>query len=537
MHPKKNLPTLALVLILVTAFSGAAAGQCILANPSFEIGPSGMRVFAGWEQFGSIGSVNVTIHGSQAARVSGPNSGSWDLSGFWQSQDGAPGEQWEITGHVMNPASNPLTGQCLAVVNIEWWDSSGTMIDYESITVAEPTTPTDQYLDFAFLSTAAPAGTVLIHFLVGVLQSPTDPSPDVYFDQVTLFSTTPPTIDDVQWNDFPGGTTLVFGDRTWRVKGPGYYGPGGNLFCNNTNCVWVDASDQLHITLSNLGGNWFSTEVVTEEALGYGDYILTTVGRLDLLDPQAVLGIFLWEYGPCWDDAYTWWNAYNEIDIEYSRWQNPSSDICQFVAQPYNWSGNIERFDYTFSEGEVVSHAMRWLADRVEYRVWRGEADDESPENMIHSWTYTGPHIPRPEQPRMHLNLWKIDGTPAGDQEVVFKDFNFLPAGGPSPVEDGIGGRVPGAPDGRMRPASPNPFNPQTVVWFDLARDGFAELNVYDMTGRLIRTLVNGQLHSGEHRATWDGRDDGGRRLPSGVYLFRLRGNDYSETQRVALIK
>ena len=112
--------------------------------------------------------------------------------------------------------------------------------------------------------------------------------------------------------------------------------------------------------------------MVTEEALGYGDYILTTVGRLDLLDPQAVLGIFLWEYGPCWDDSYTWWNAFNEIDIEYSRWQNPSSDIGQFVAQPYDWPGNISRFDATFGEGEVTSHAMRWLPDRVEYRVWRG---------------------------------------------------------------------------------------------------------------------------------------------------------------------
>ena len=157
---------------------------------------------------------------------------------------------------------------------------------------------------------------------------------------------------------------------------------------------------------------------------------------------------------------------------------------------------------------------------------------------MIHSWTYTGAHIPRPEQPRMHLNLWKIDGAPAGDQEVVFKDFTFIPAGGPSPVEDELGGRRSLAhAAGRMRPAAPNPFNPQTMVWFDLARDGFTELNVYDMNGRLVRNLVNGQLRSGEHRAVWDGRDDGGRRLASGVYLFRLRGKDFVETQRVALIK
>jgi hypothetical protein len=437
----------------------------------------------------------------------------------------------------MHPSSKPLTGLCGALVNIEWHDSGGAMIDYQSVTVADATSPTDEYLDFTFVSEPAPSGTAYIHFLVAAIQSPTDPSPDVYFDQVTLYSTTPPTIDDVQWNDFPGGRTVEFGGYTWRVKGPGYYGPGGNLFCHTEDCVWVDSSDQLHLTLSNRSGSWYSTEIVTEDALGYGDYILTTVGRLDLLDPQAVLGIFLWEYGPCWDDAYTWWNAFNEIDIEYSRWQNPSSDIGQFVAQPYSWSGNIERFDYTFSEGEVVSHAMRWLPHRVEYRVWRGGPDDEAPENMVHSWTYTGPHIPRPEQPRMHLNLWKIDSAPAGDQEIVFQDFTFVPEGGPSPVVDDISGRLPATPGRRMQPASPNPFNPLTVVHFDLVRDGFTELDVFDLTGRRVRTLAGGFLPAGAYQATWDGRDGQGRLQASGVYLFRLRGNDFVETQRVALIK
>jgi hypothetical protein len=118
----------------------------------------------------------------------------------------------------------------------------------------------------------------------------------------------------------------------------------------------------------------------------------------------------------------------------------------------------------------------------------------------------------------------------------VFTDFVFERAV-VSAVEDAPDGRVPLAQGGRMRPAAPNPFNPQTTVWFDLARDGFTELIVYDLTGRRVRTLVNTSLRSGEHRAVWDGRNDGGRRVASGVYLFQLRGDGYSETQRVALIK
>jgi hypothetical protein len=527
--------TLSLSLAVVSA--GSAAGQCILANPSFEIGGQAGAVFGGWNQFGAIGAVTGAYHGAQAARVSGSNTGSWELSAFWQSQDCAPGESWAITGHVKHPAGNPLTGQCAAIVNVEWRDSGGALIDYDTFTVADPASPTDQYLDFAVVSSAAPAGTVTARILVGVLQSPTDPSPDVFYDQITFDSTSYPTSDDRQWNDFPGGRTLTFGGRTWRIKGPGYFGPGPNLFSDAADFVWVDGSDQLHLTLQQRGANWYCTEVVTEEALGYGDYVLTTVGRLDQIDPQVVLGIFLWEYGPCYDPALVWWNPYNEIDIEYSRWGNPAADIGQFVAQPYDWNGNLDRFDHAFGEGQVTSHAMRWLADKVEYRVWRGGPGDESPANLIHSWTYTGPHIPRPEQPRMHLNLWRAGSSPAGDQEVVFKDFVFVPAGTVSAVDEKPDGTAPSAGIGRLYPASPNPFNPRTTIGYSLVRDGAVTLDVYDLNGRRVRTLADGFQTAGDHRATWDGLDDGGRQLASGVYLVRLRGDGFLELQRVALIK
>ena len=535
MSPKR-IHTAFIILALAAVFAGRAAAQCILANPSFEIDGSGGAVLGGWNQFGVVGSVTDATHGAQAARVSGPNWGGWDVSGYWQEQDCVPGEQWEVTGHVSHPSGKPLTGQSVAIVNVEWRDAADDLIDYDSFTVADAATPADEYADFSLVSSPAPAGTVKARLLLGVLQSPSDPSPDVHYDQVTFFSTSAPTIDDVQWNDFPGGKVVAFGGHDWRVKGPGFYGPGSNLFSDASSSVWVDG-DGLHLTFKQIGGNWYATEVATAEALGYGDYILTTVGRLDLIDPQAVLGIFLWEYGPCWDYAYTWWNAFNEIDIEYSRWGDPGSDIGQFVAQPYDYPGNISRFDATFSEDEVTSHAMRWLADRVDYRVWRGGPGDESAANMIHAWTYTGPHIPRPEQPRLHLNLWKLEGSPASDQEIVFQDFVFVPEIAVAVADDPAIGALPGAPAGRLYPAAPNPFNPQTTVRFELDRDGSAALEIYDLNGRRVRTLVNGHLTAGGHRATWNGRDDAGHSLASGVYLVRLRGNDFVDSRRVALLK
>jgi hypothetical protein len=298
----------------------------------------------------------------------------------------------------------------------------------------------------------------------------------------------------------------------------------------------VDEDDQLHVKIRSFGGTWYCSEVALTETLGYGDYIFTTEGRLDLIDPNAVLGMFIWQYGPCYNDGYLWWNPYNEFDIEFSRWGNPGNDIGQFVAQPWDWFGNVERFDASFSEGEITSHAFRWLHDRVECRSWRGGPIDEAPENMIHSWTYTGPHIPRPEIPRVHINLWLCCGEPSSNQEVVFDAFTFFPAD-PTGVDDPLEEQHLAEPPVRLLSARPNPFNPVTTIGYSLTEDGVAEMAVFSPAGRRVRTLVSGVVPAGDHEAVWDGLDDRGTPVASGVYFYTLRVGDAAETRRMVLVK
>jgi hypothetical protein len=71
--------------------------------------------------------------------------------------------------------------------------------------------------------------------------------------------------------------------------------------------------------------------------------------------------------------------------------------------------------------------------------------------------------------------------------------------------------------------ASPNPFRGRTNVSYSLDAPGEVELTVYDVTGRLVRTLASGAQGAGEHRTSWTGLDTAGRRLPAGVYFVRLR--------------
>jgi hypothetical protein len=77
-----------------------------------------------------------------------------------------------------------------------------------------------------------------------------------------------------------------------------------------------------------------------------------------------------------------------------------------------------------------------------------------------------------------------------------------------------------------LDPNVPNPFNPSTTVWFDLPRTGGLTVGVYDLHGRVVRTLHTGVLEAGRHRVEWDGRDGAGDPAAAGVYLLRLQTAD-----------
>jgi len=84
---------------------------------------------------------------------------------------------------------------------------------------------------------------------------------------------------------------------------------------------------------------------------------------------------------------------------------------------------------------------------------------------------------------------------------------------------------------------SPNPFNASTAITFTLPKSARAELAVYSVTGQLVRTLASGPMTAGAHTATWDGRDDSGRAVSSGVYISRLTSGTHTATGRMVLLK
>jgi len=83
----------------------------------------------------------------------------------------------------------------------------------------------------------------------------------------------------------------------------------------------------------------------------------------------------------------------------------------------------------------------------------------------------------------------------------------------------------------------PNPFNPVTEIRYSLSRAGYVSLKVYDLRGRLVKTLVDGAVDAGRHEAVWRADDDSRRRVASGVYLYLLQTEEGVRTRKMAVIR
>jgi len=84
---------------------------------------------------------------------------------------------------------------------------------------------------------------------------------------------------------------------------------------------------------------------------------------------------------------------------------------------------------------------------------------------------------------------------------------------------------------------APNPFNPSTVIRFDLTGTTPVTLKVFDVSGALVATLVDDHLPAGHHQAVWHGRDDQGRSVSSGAYIYRIAAGNKIETRQMMLVK
>ena len=158
------------------------------------------------------------------------------------------------------------------------------------------------------------------------------------------------------------------------------------------------------------------------------------------------------------------------------------------------------------------------------FRVYRGASEgfEIGPESLVHETTGTG---------------W-IDVS--GETGHAYRITALDQAGnesGPASPEAVSGIDLPRPEVVALHQNTPNPFNPSTTIRFDLPAAGDVRLRVFDLSGRLVATLLDGRVEAGRRSVVWRGENDAGRDAGSGLYVYRLETAGFSESRKMLLLQ
>ena len=152
------------------------------------------------------------------------------------------------------------------------------------------------------------------------------------------------------------------------------------------------------------------------------------------------------------------------------------------------------------------------------------------------------------------INVWMREDGLLIDKIVLTQDAGFVPtdlgpaesprvaaAGIAASMNDGLFGTkgefIDVPTEFELEGNYPNPFNPTTTIRFALPEEANVTLEVYDATGRRVSTLISNQLSAGRYEAIWNGRNDSGSTVASGMYLYRLTAGNFVESKTMILMK
>lgn len=263
---------------------------------------------------------------------------------------------------------------------------------------------------------------------------------------------------------------------------------------------------------------------------------------------------------PFWDDL----NPNDGGTIYY--FADTSKFIVQYQDVPHYSTGNPETFQVIINLDGSIVYQYNNIVDPVSCTVGIQNATGDDGLQVVYNAAYlhnglaiqfASAPIPEP-----WLAVSQMGGivAPSGSSDLIVT-FNTtdLVAGdyfgsvtvagndnaNPSDTVDIIlhvsDGGISGVGDlpvaYKLGSAYPNPFNPSTTINFALPADGHANLSVFDLAGRLVKTLVDSNMNAANHTVVWNGDDNSGRKVSSGTYYYRLSADGFAETRKMSLIK
>jgi plastocyanin len=192
----------------------------------------------------------------------------------------------------------------------------------------------------------------------------------------------------------------------------------------------------------------------------------------------------------------------------------------------------VQQTSLTFSPDDITVTAgdtVRWVHSSLTHTVTSGTGEFDPEAGALFDAPLDATHP-----------TFQYVFTVAGDVPYFCRPHEAMGMTGIVRVQPdpsvGVGNDVTG-PGPKLLAPYPNPFNPRTVIAFELDAAGPAALRVYTLDGRSVRVLRLGDLPAGTHRAEWDGRDGSGKPTAAGTYVVRLDTAAGTRSRSVTLVK
>src|SRR5579872_5002421 len=218
--------------------------------------------------------------------------------------------------------------------------------------------------------------------------------------------------------------TVNWSGRSWKLTS----GHMAGVALGDPANVSIDDHGYLHLRIVQQNGKWTAAELFTTENLGFGTYQWIVEGNVYAMDAVTVLGLFT--YGPA---HHIGSNAEDEIDIEFSQWNKTchgcNADFTVYPATGHRKPKGVSAWEDNFkvSGGTLTTARMEWFPDHIVFTLMNGDQPIRKVAEVIKSETYTSDAINIPQVPApVGINLWCFKQTPAQEQSVVIRKFEFV---------------------------------------------------------------------------------------------------------------
>jgi hypothetical protein len=191
-----------------------------------------------------------------------------------------------------------------------------------------------------------------------------------------------------------------------------------------------------------------------------------------------------------------------------------SNDICLTF-----WHKYYVEHDYDFCIVEYSFNGSNW----TELAQYSGVSND---------WVQEFIFIPEFVDNYAYLRFKIIADESINDPGWWIDDIGIVASTGASVDND-----IP-VYESKLYNNYPNPFNPTTTISFTVAQPAtLVNLEIYNIKGQIVKMLINNELSSGSHTVVWDGKNNSGRSVTSGIYFYKMKNGDYTKTKKMILMK